>query len=441
MSRPALDRKVLILVLDGLGDLPVAALEGRTPLEAARTPVLDEWATEGICGLVDPIEPGLTVETHAGTGALMGLSAEQARVLSRGPIEAAGAGLDLREGDIALRCNFATLASRDGQLAVRDRRAGRIDAQTGDLAAALNAIPPEDGITTFVEPLHQHRAVLRLSGSDLSAAITDTDPGSSDGDARLEWSRATRAADSDAERTAAALNRFLERAHAVLDGHPVNRERARTGLVPANGILTRGAGAVHAAAGLIAAQGLRGAVIAGDRTILGLGALLGFTPVVDPAFTALPETDVAAKVEAAEQALRTHDIAWLHVKGADIAAHDKDPALKTRVLEALDAALAAIADCDYTVGVTADHTTDSNTGRHTSDPVPTLLRVPGGRRDDVRSFGEGACMRGGLGRLRAPEFLRVLLGAAGLAESAEDAPRAPTEDAPRDRTRSREDSP
>ena len=415
-SQPMPDRKILILVLDGLGDLPVASLGGNTPLEAAATPRLDRWVAEGQCGLLDPVEPGLTVETHAGTGTVMGLGPRAAADLARGPIEAAGAGIDLLPGDIALRCNFATLVRDGDQLAVLDRRAGRIQEGASELCAAVNAIAPRDGVTTFLAPLSQHRAVLRLSGSRLSAAITDTDPGSSGRTSILRRSTAARAGDTAAERTAAFLDRFLREVFDVLSDHPLNQGRLAQGLPAANGLLTRGAGAVHPVDGLVTRLGLRGAVVAGDRTVLGLGTLLGFTPVTEPAFTAMLDTDLEAKVAAARAALREHDIVWLHVKGTDIAAHDRRPDVKRDFLERLDAALAPLEAEELVLAVTADHTTNSNTGRHTSDPVPTFLRVPGGRRDDVVSFGERACMRGGLGRLRSSQFLRVVLSAAGALE-------------------------
>jgi 2,3-bisphosphoglycerate-independent phosphoglycerate mutase len=410
-------RKIVLVIADGLGDLPIAALGGATPLEAAATPVLDRWVAEGQCGLVDPVEPGLTVETHAGTGTLMGLTSQQVGALARGPIEAAGAGLELVEGDVALRCNFATVLEDSGALTIRDRRAGRIES-TADLVAALNAIPPADGITTVLAPIGQHRAVLRLSGSGLSAAITDTDPGVGLEPQVVQWCRAVQAGDAAAERTAAALNRFLRRAHEVLGTHPANRERARHGLPEASGLLTRGAGFVHPVDGLIARLGLRGAVVGADRTVLGLGALLGFAPIVESTFTGLLDTDLHAKVAAVGRALRDHDIVWLHVKGSDIAAHDCRPEAKRDYLERLDDALASLAVEDLVVAVAADHTTDSNTGCHTSDPVPALARVPGGRRDHITSFGERACMRGGLGRLRSAEFLRVLLSGAGVSAGA-----------------------
>ncbi|MDJ0523224.1 MAG: alkaline phosphatase family protein [Planctomycetota bacterium] len=404
---------MVVVIVDGLGDLPIRALDGDTPLEAAPTPVMDQWVEDGQCGLVDPLEPGVTVETHAGTGTLFGIAEDAVTRLARGPIEAAGAGVELQPGDVALRCNFATLEREDGTLHVRDRRAGRILEGQAELAEAFNGLGSSNGITTVLTPLSQHRAVLRLSGEGLSAAITDSDPGSGAGAQTLLWSRARQSGDVAAERTAEAVNRALLHAHEVFAHHPVNRERVREGLPQATGLLTRGAGAVTDVESMVVSRGLRGAVVGADRTVLGLGALLGYTSIVRPSFTGLLETDLAGKVAAARDALDGHDIVWLHAKGSDIAAHDRRPRAKRDYIAQLDSALAPLAEEDVVIAVTADHTTDSNTGRHTSDPVPALVWTRGGRRDAVKVFGERGCMRGGLGRLRAREFLRVVLSTAG----------------------------
>ena len=175
MTRPR--GKAVIVIPDGLGDLPVEGLGGLTPLEAARTPVMDSLAASGRFGLVDPIAPGVIPDTDSAVALLLGLPPGEVGRLKRGPVEAAGAGCALRKGDIAARANFATVEPRGDRLLVTDRRAGRITEGTADLAAALQDIDLGDDVRAQFRATDQHRGVLVLSGPGLHPSISDTDPG------------------------------------------------------------------------------------------------------------------------------------------------------------------------------------------------------------------------------------------------------------------------
>lgn len=399
------NRKGLTVILDGLGDRSCAALGGVTPLEAAHTPHLDRLVQGGTCGLVDPLYPGMPVGTQTGTGVQMGLAVRDAYHLPRGPVEAAGVGMLIQPGDVALRCNFATLRADGEGFEILDRRAGRIREGTETLAAVLQNIPLGHGIAATLQPATQHRAVLRLSGPGLSAAITDTDPGAAPCPVRVLTSYPHKPDDAAGAETADALNRFIHEAHQRLREHALNREREARGALPANGIITRGAGKIRKIHNLLHHQGLSAAVVAGERTVLGLARLFNYTVITDPAFTSLPDTDLAAKVAAARSALDNHDLVFLHIKGTDICSHDRNPEGKKAFLERIDAALAPLLLDDLVIAVTGDHSTDSNTGRHCGDPVPSILHSPSARRDPCRGFGESECMRGGLGRISATSFL------------------------------------
>ena len=402
--------KGLLIILDGVGDRPTAAFAGATPLEAANTPELDRLATAGLCGLIDPLTPGLPVSTHTGTSVLMGLTPKAAYRLPRGPVEAAGIGLCIQPGEVALRCNFATLKANESGLGIVDRRAGRIREGTKELVAELKDIPLGHGIFATLRPATQHRAVLRLSGPDLSAAISDTDPGSGGNESlRVLSSHPLKEDDAAAIKTADALNQFIREAFERLRDHPVNQERQAKGLLVANGIITRGAGMIRNVDSLITYLGLKAAVVTGERTVSGLGRLFDFTVLNDPRFTSLADTDLDAKVAAAQTALDNHDLVFLHIKGTDICAHDRDPLAKKTMLERIDTALAPLLAQDLVIGVSGDHSTACNTGKHTGDPVPSILYAPQGRRDICQSYGETACMQGGLGRISGHTFLLSLL--------------------------------
>ncbi len=238
MNTSKVDKGVL-LIIDGLGDLPIPELDGKTPLEAAYTPVLDQLAGSGQYGLVDPITPGETANTHSGTGMIMGLLSNQADRLSRGPVEAAGAGKVLEPGDVAIRANFASLEPLQDGFRVVDRRAGRITSGTDELAALLNDMDLGDNIRGSLLPTDQHRGALILTGPGLEASVSDTDPGNKSMPARLKKCEALT---PGAELTASKINRFIAEAHQRLVDHPINIARVRDGHLPANGILTRGAG-------------------------------------------------------------------------------------------------------------------------------------------------------------------------------------------------------
>jgi len=411
--RVAVEHKGLLIILDGVGDRRCPPLGGRTPLEAASTPVLDRLAADGLTGMVDPLLSGVPVGTHTGTGVLMGLAPSDAASLARGPVEAAGIGLDVQPGDVLLRCNFATLIERGETLGIQDRRAGRICEDTEQLAATLRDVPLGEGVTGSLYPATQHRAVLALRGAGLSSDITDTDPGSGREEVGVCVARARDAGNTAAQRTAQAVNRFVREAHLRLARHAVNADRQARGLLPANGILTRSGGGAMRLRNLITWAGLRASVIAGERTVEGLGRLFGFGTVHQDGFSALPRTDLEGKLAAAFTELESQDLVFLHIKGPDICAHDRDPKGKKECIERIDTVLSALQRRDLVVGITGDHSTDSNRGRHCGDPVPGLILAPNGRRDQVTAFDESSCVAGGLGRLSATAFLLSLLDAMG----------------------------
>jgi len=234
-------------------------------------------------------------------------------------------------------------------------------------------------IIADIFPATQHRAVARLRGVGcaLSAQITDTDPGGGAQARGVLASEARAAGDPAARLTAAALSRLSARAHAVLAAHPVNAARVAAGRPPANALIFRSAGEHVELRSRLTARGLKVAVVAGESTVLGLANLLNFTAITDARFTSLPDTDLGAKLRAAVEALAAHDLVFAHLKGSDTAAHDRDPRLKSAFIARFDRALAALDLRGLTVGVCADHATDSNTGEHNADPVPALIATPG----------------------------------------------------------------
>jgi 2,3-bisphosphoglycerate-independent phosphoglycerate mutase len=400
-----------MVILDGLGDLPVAGLGGKTPLEFAATPVLDRLAGLGRYGLVDPIGRGVMPNTHSGCGVLLGVLPGDVGRLKRGPIEASGAGCSLQPGDIALRCNFATLESDAEGLRITDRRAGRIEEHTAELAASFSHMDLGDGVSAQLHPTDQHRCVLVLSGPGLSAQVSDTDPGDH---AMPAYVGRCQPLSDEAGKTADKINLFIDRAHDLLSVHPVNRLRVHEGKLPATGIITRGAGEEFRPENLVRQNGLKAAVVAGCNTVIGLARKVGFETRTDARFTAAADTDLQAKMTAVLELFGQHDLVYVHVKAPDLFSHDRQPENKSRFLECVDEALEVLDQAGVMIVIAADHTTDSNSGSHTDDPIPALFYQPGRvaeRPGQPVNFGESLCAGGNMPRQTSNSLLLTVLQA------------------------------
>ncbi len=402
MSR--VPRKALLIIGDGMGDRPVAELGHRTPLEAAHTPCMDRLAREGECGLMDPIAPGIRAGSDTAHLAILGYDPYKVYT-GRGPFEALGIGMEVRGGDIALRCNFSTV---DEQWRVIDRRAGRITQGTDQLATALNGVEIE-GVQCFFKESVAHRGALVLRGEGLSARITDVDP-----HAEGEFVAECRPIDPDdpaAQRTARVVNAFVRLSYERLKDHPVNRERVAQGLLPANIILPRGAGVAPHLEPFPQRHGVRAVAVVETGLIRGIARFVGMDTLHAPGTTGGLDSDLIGMGRTLLQALQAYDFVLCNVKAPDICGHDGNPIQKVEVIERMDAMLGLILDSagrDLYIALTADHSTPCSVRDHSGDPVPLLIWGPDLRGDTVQQFHERACMRGGLGRLRGCDLVPIL---------------------------------
>jgi 2,3-bisphosphoglycerate-independent phosphoglycerate mutase len=397
----------LFLILDGLGDEPNAALGGRTPLSAARPRYLRRLAASGGQGQVRTARPGVDIPgTDDGIMALLGASGQVGKV-GRGLFEALGRGLPIPPGSVVLRGNLAT-AEVDGALI--DRRAGRIRAGVEELLSDLRNVPLAHGISGRIYPGHEHRVLVVLSGPGLSAAVSDSDPG---GRATVQRILEPHPLDASPEagRTAEALRELLAVAARRLREHPHNRERIAQGLLAANSVITRGA----AAAPERRPPGeWLGAMVTGCNTALGVARYLGMKTASSLRMTGNLDTDIDAKLEAASSLLEDQEFVVVHIKGTDVAAHDKRPLEKRDFISAIDAALGRFLEArpaysgHLRVVVSADHGTSSTTGNHLATPVPLLLATWQAESDEQSDFDEESSARGALGVLQSGELGELL---------------------------------
>ncbi len=402
-------KRILVLVGDGMADR-FEPDRGETPLQAADVPNMDELARRGSAGLMDPIRPGIRPGSDTAHLALLGYDPFKVYP-GRGPLEALGAGVEVRPGDVAFRCNFATVRREDGDLIVEDRRAGRISEKEGtpELARAVNEevdLPVEFEFREAVG----HRAVLVLRGDGLSADVTDADPKRP---GRPVKEVKPTSDDPAAERTAEIVNEFIRRAHEVLENHPINEERRKRGLPPANAILPRGAGRLRRVEGFEERHGMSGAVVAGASLIKGIGRMLDMTVPEDEGITGRKDTDLRRKAELALRCLEEHEFVLVNFNAVDEMGHDGDFRGKVEMLERMDRELVGrildeVDPSEVVVCLTADHSTPVTVGDHTADPVPVAIWTDDARRDDVERFDEVSAARGCLGRFPGLRLMDVL---------------------------------
>lgn len=400
-----LKKKVIVAIADGLGDRPIPAFDGLTPLQYAKTPHLDQLATEGMTGIMDPIAPGITVGTDMGHLILFGNPPQH--YPGRGPLEAAGVGMDLEPGDVAFRCNFAT---RDDQGIVVDRRAGRIRARTPELSTVLSSIRLEDVQFLFKEAT-EHRGVLVMRGPGLSAQVTDTDPKAPNDGSPMKLAQ-PKDDSPEASKTARLLNDYLQTIYPLLKDHEVNLERSQQGLLPANTIITRGAGQFSTIDKVGQIYGFKAAVVAGEDTVLGVGHLTGYDTFKDPSFTGNMDTNVLLKAQKAIELIEDYDLVYVHLKVTDVMGHDNEPVKKAQGIELFDQLVGYLMDHrpDQTlIALCADHSTPCEKGEHSGEPVPILISGPGIRRDAVTIYDEVACASGAINRISGHDFVWSLL--------------------------------
>jgi 2,3-bisphosphoglycerate-independent phosphoglycerate mutase len=376
------DKKIVMLVMDGLGGLPDAS--GMTELEAALTPNLDSLARESICGLSTPIAPGITPGSGPGHLGLFGYEPLQYQI-GRGVLEALGIGLTLTPQSLAARGNFCTLDPVSG--VITDRRAGRIPTQKcAELVQKLKPITL-DGVKVVVEPVKDYRFALILEGEGLEDGLSETDPQKT-GLKPLP----VEPLQPGAKKSAGLLNAWIAKAFEVLKNES-----------PANGCTLRGIARDPGLPGYKEVYGLNACAIATYPMYKGLARLVGMD-VLDAGDT------IASEVKTLREAWDRYDFFFFHVKKTDSAGEDGNFAAKVTVIEETDAVIPDILALKPNVLlITGDHSTPAIQKSHSWHELPVLFHADNIRTDAVTSFGERACMAGGLGHIRHVDLMPLAM--------------------------------
>ncbi|MDZ4851351.1 MAG: 2,3-bisphosphoglycerate-independent phosphoglycerate mutase [Pirellulaceae bacterium] len=380
------DSKIVMLVADGLGGLPMQP-GGLTELETAQTPNLDALATRGVQGASIPVLPGIAPGSGPGHLGLFGYDPLK-YMIGRGALEATGIGFELKDGDVAIRANFCTL---DANGNISDRRAGRISSdESAPLAISLRKIKIP-GIEIFVEPVKEHRFVIVFRGPGLGGNVADTDPQQT-GVPPLE----PVGHDAASKKTATVSKEFLAQARKILASHPRANFHTMRGFANKPTLPTYND-----------VYGLRAAAIAVYPMYKGLARLVGMD-VIGSA------TTLAEQIDQMKTSWDDYDFFFIHFKYTDSTGEDGNFTEKVRRIEELDAIVPSIASLEPTVLiVTGDHSTPSYMQSHSWHPVPTLLVSNCCRPDPHKTFSETSCITGGLGQFEAKYLMTLALANAG----------------------------
>lgn len=421
-------KKILYIVLDGLGDLPISELDNKTPLEAAITPHLDKLAAEGSTGMVYPVDKGIAPESDIAVISLLGYDARK-YYTGRGPLESFAEHLKVEPGNLALRVNFATVDA-DGK-SIIDRRVGR-NLTTEEATALAKEINSKVELTSarfeFKNTIgHRGVLVIRHKDKKLSGWITNTDPAyGREGvfgvalekyQKRIARSQPMEGHGNSGEAKEAArlLNEFTENSYQVLSGSEVNKKRIAQNKLPANVILSRDAGDhLPEFPSVKSLRNLRFGCFVQMPVEKGIALLTGMEVVEVPLPSGDLGVDYSIWAKIALKKIPEFDGLYIHIKGPDEPAHDGDFLKKKEIIEAIDKyffspLLKKMNLKNTVIAVTADHSTVCKIRAHSADPVPLLISGNDITTDGSLTFSERVASQGALGEIRGFELLPLLI--------------------------------
>lgn len=400
--------KFVTFLLDGMADEPVDELGGRTPLEAAKTPVMDSLSANAAFGTFVTLPEPYPTSSDVANMSVMGWDVPK-YYCGRGPIESYGAGYELDDNTIAFRMNLVTV--KDGIL--EDYSAGHLsEKEAEEIIRFLKKY--FDNSQVLIRKGVSYRHLLYLKGKGFSTALDYDKPDSSQG---MEWEKILprAAADDPAARaTAKLLTDMVYRSKEILKDHPVNVKRMKDGKNPANLIWPWSGGGKPAMPSFMEMYGKKGAVVSAVDVILGLGRVGGMDAVKPKGATGYIDTNYENKAKAAVKLLEKNDFIYVHVEAADECAHMGDLKNKIRAIEDSDRRLIGVFLKEYKkhfreelrVMVLPDHPVPVKLRKHTREAVPFVISGAGVKADPaVRRYTEKDCRKGKYQNLKGRELM------------------------------------
>ena len=412
--------KIVYVLLDGVGDLPHPDLDGKTPLEAAVTTNMDRLAKNGVMGQVISVGKGIAPESDIAVFNMLGYKFQHSDYAGRGVIEAIGIGVDFKDGDLALRGNFATL---DNEERIIDRRAGRT-IERDDAEKISKEIENEikfsnANASVVVAPTIGHRIIVRLrDNKPLSSEITNTDPAYT----RVDGMGIAKAVSDfmkiekcipmeqteDASNAANLVNEFTEQSLEIMKKSDVNRQRSEKNKKLLNSILLRDAGNKYPNVKPInELHAMNFSCIVDMPVEVGISNILKMKM-----FNAGGLTDYEEKANVAAQAMKTENAIYVHLKGPDEFGHDGDAIGKMKNIEEIDkrffgTLLDNIDISKIAVMISADHSTPCIHKGHSDDPVPLLISGDMITNDSSQRFTEEDGKNGAIGLIEGADVVKT----------------------------------
>ena len=416
--------KHIIILGDGMADLPVERLGGKTLLQYAHKPMMDQLAKEGRCGRLITVPEGFPPGSEVANTAILGYDLNKVYE-GRGPLEAASIGYEMADDDFAIRCNIITLADgkiithNGGNLETDDARV-LIDYLNEKLAKPINEREGCERVKFITGIQYRHLLVIKGGSKHIVCAPPHDHPNEewrgllvkAEENAPAEEGRMT------AQQTADLINEMILKSQELLAAHPFNIERAKRGERQANSIWPWSGGYRPSMETLMQqySQVKSGTVISAVDLIRGIGHYAGLKIVEVEGATGLADTNYEGKAQAAIEALRQDDFVFVHVEASDEAGHDGDLELKLKTIEYLDQRLIALIynevcawDEPVCIAVLPDHLTPVEMRIHVGQPVPFIIWHRNIEPDDVQQYDEVSCVAGSYGLLKLNEFMQALM--------------------------------
>ncbi len=410
--------KHIIILGDGMADHSISAIGGKTPLQFAKTPYMDQLAREGRTGRLITVPEGFPPGSEVANTAILGYDLNQVYE-GRGPLEAASIGYEMRPDDMAIRCNIICLA--DGR--IKNHHGGHLQTQDADvLIHYLDEHLGSDRVHFITGIQYRHLLVIRGGSKHITCSPPHDHPDE-------PWQPLLVKPEAGCENlheegrltpqeTADLINDLILRSHQLLAEHPFNRARRENGHDEANSIWPWSPGYRPSMPTIseMFPQVKSGSVISAVDLIKGIGHYAGLRIIEVEGATGLSDTNYEGKASAAIEALRQEDFVFLHVEASDEAGHDGDLDLKVRTIEYLDQRIVKPIYEEVTtwdelvcIAVLPDHPTPVEKRIHVSEPVPFLFWHRGIQPDDVTCYDEVSCVSGAYGLLRLEQFMHALM--------------------------------